>query len=225
MSPQLTPTLKLVERALVKDYANIPRADTLLDPQIDAMIEQISRECEDICRRKFAYSQYTEYKLSYEQTFYDPDPQYIWTDAWPIDIKQPMRITWAPYSLHNTAGFDLQPNDFSLAHADRGLIVVSGATGLANGLLPGWTKGRIYAYAPRGFRITYSGGYVVNNPDGESLSVDPLDDFGVVQVPRGLKMVLAMKVALDWRDFHALMPWSQEEMLALRPYKKKDMLT
>lgn len=212
---------KLTERALVKDLLQIARADTLLDPILMGMIETTSKEAERLCRRKFAKSERTEFYKSYDQDFADPTPQYIWLDA-PVDTAEDLVINWAMFNQHATAGTLLNPEDYTL-DAEEGLILVHGMTGLSNQAVPNTLGRPIYQYSPTGFRVTYTGGYALNTkPVGEP--DDPLDDYGVVQVPDALKYVIARKVADDYEASQRAKPWDEIQRQGLKPWMKKDIL-
>jgi len=51
-----------------------------------------------------------------------------------------------------------------------------------------------------------------------------MDDFGVTQVPSGLKYVLASKISEDFQDRKKLLPFTDDQKLRLNPYRKKDIL-
>jgi len=212
---------KLVERALVKDLLQIARADTFEDARIDSMIELLTEDVEHYCRRKFTKADRVEYYRSYDQMFNDPDPQYVWLDG-PVDTGSPFGIVWSPNMRHATAGVTLQPEDYTL-DAEQGLLMISGASGLAQSLIPIGFGGRLYGYAAQGFQVAYTGGYAVTiNPGIDP--ADPMDDFGVTQVPSGLKYVLASKISEDFQDRKKLLPFTDDQKLRLNPYRKKDIL-
>lgn len=215
--------MKLVERALVKDLLEIARADTLQDAVLDSMINDASDEAAEFCRRKFEKEARVEYFQSYDQTFFDPVPQFIWLDG-PIDLTAPFKIVFSSYGLHDTSGINLEDNniDYKL-DLKESLINVYGISGTSSDPALIGLVGGNFVYSPTGFQVTYTGGYEVTvKPDGEP--DDPMDDYGVVQVPRGLKMIVAQKVARDFTDKKMLMPWTDDEKLSLKPYKKKDMI-
>lgn len=213
--------MKLVERAVVKDLLEIARADSLQDQTLNNMIEQASEEAEDHCRRKFTKAARVEYFRSYDQDLLEPDPQWIWLDG-PVDLTQPFSIVYDPTNNHDQSGLTLDANDYIL-DANLGLITIKGATGLSRNLALVAFGHNVFAYSATGFQVTYTGGYpVTEKPEAEP--VDPMDDYGVVQVPRGLKMIIATKVARDFTEKKMLLPWKDEEKSALKPFEKKDLL-
>lgn len=213
--------MKLTERALVKDLLEIARADTLQDTILNNMIEQASEEAESACRRSFTKAARVEYYRSYEQMVYDLEAQYIWLDG-PVDTDEVFSIVYDPTNEHATAGLTLELTDYVL-DAAKGLVTVKGATGLSRNLAISVISGAVFLYSPTGFQVTYTGGYEMTvKPDGED--DDPLDDYGVTQVPNGLKMIIAQKVARDFTAKKMLMPWTDDEMASLKPFKKKDIL-
>lgn len=225
--------LKLVEMSLVKDMCNIAQADVINNAQLRAMVEQVSREAEHFCRRTFTYGQRIEYFQSYDQQPYDPVPQYCWSTSYPIDLTKAIEIVWAMNEMHDTAGTILDATDYQV-DADRGLFVIRRTTGVFQGILP-LIRGRlIFCYAPRGFRITYYGGYSSLNPTPTgAYTPDPLDDYDVLNVPLGLRMVLARKIAEDWRTqeekgvpnvMRVLKTWTAEQLDALHPWRLDDTI-
>lgn len=213
--------MKLLERALVKDLANIPRADTQWDTTITAMIERASFEVEDFTRRKFEELARVDYFKSYEQNFYEPDPQYIFLPAFPVDIGETFTIVWAAYDNHDTNGsiLDAAQNDYILNDV-TGVATIRGASGLVDNI-PVSVRGLpIFTYDPRGFKVTYTGGYALS----VGVNTDPLDDFGVVQVPDSLKIILAKKIADDWKEAKMLLPWTKEQRQSLKPWKLRDLI-
>lgn len=213
---------RLTERAKVKDLLGIARADTLQDELLSSMIEQASAEAEQICRRKFTKSARVEYYQSYDQLAYDPTPQYIWLDG-PIDTAETFSIVWAQYNRHADVGVALTAQDYQLDQ-DKALVLVGSTTGVLSNLpLPaGYALPSIGA-SPTGFQVTYTGGYPLNSkPIGEP--ADPLDDYGVTQVPESLKSIIARKVAEDWKQAKSFIPWDDTQRQMLVPWKKKDIL-
>lgn len=215
--------VKLTERAKVKDLLGIARSDSLQNDLLDGLIEQNSEQVEELCRRSFTKAARTEYYQSYDQDAYDPCPQYLWLDG-PIDKTQLLEIKWAPYDQHDEVGIALTGTDYQLDEG-RALIIVRAATGpiagmpIARGLvLP------VFTFAPRGFQVRYTGGYPVSEkPDNEP--IDPMDDYGVTQVPNSLKAVVAFKCATDWKEGNKMaLPWVPEQVAQLKPWKKKDVL-
>lgn len=226
--------LKLVEMSLVKDMCNIAQADTMNNAQLRNMIEQVSREAEHFCRRTFTYGFRTEYFQSYDQQPYDPVPQYCWATSYPIDPVQPIELVWAVNEMHDTIGAILDSTDYQVDY-DRGLFVIRRTTGVFQGILP-LIRGRlIFVNAPRGFRIKYTGGYHSLTPTPTvPYTADPLDDYDVLDVPVGLKMVLARKIAEDWRaqktegkdkaSQSVLKPWTTEQIDTLHPWRLDDTI-
>jgi len=221
--------IKLLERSLVKDLANISRADTAWDTQLNGLIELASENVERITRRKFDKKQRIEFYQSYEQGPVDPTPQYVYTDALPIDSTATLTIFWDPYNKHDDSGIELllSKGDFEIID-EEGLLRIHTASGLINQLPPTRWGIPIFSYNPIGFKITYTGGYVTTTkPTAEP--VDPLDDYGVTQVSDGLKLVIAQKIAIDWlgdskTPGKMLKPWTEEQKSQLRPWMKKDIL-
>lgn len=214
--------VKLTERARVKDYAKIARADTLHDGLINDMIEQASEEIQDLTRREFEKKQRTEYHTSYEQTAFDPEPQIVLANAWPIDEGETIELIWSPYDHREGLTTELtQANEDFTVDAEKGFIWVRSNGGLVNNLpLLGTT---IFSYAPRGFKLTYTGGYeVTTEPQGHT--ADPLDDFGVAQVPESLKNIVAQKIAKDLVEMRFLRPFEDADRKLLKPWTKKDMI-
>lgn len=214
--------VKLVERALVKDLIRMPRADTMHDEILNDMIEQCSAEVERLTRRLFEKKERTEYYTSYEQTASDPDPQFVLLNAFPVDREETFRMWWSAYDHRDNLSIEMtEVEENFILDAEKGMITVrSAGSMIAN--LP--IIGNIaFTYAPRGFKVQYTGGYAKTvKPDGEE--DDPMDDYGVVQVPQSLKVLVAQKVAKDFRDTRVLMPFSDEERKALKPWNKKDMI-
>lgn len=213
---------KLTERSRVKDFAQIPRADTLQDALINAMIEQASAEVEDITRRKFEKKERVEYHTSYEQAAFDPEPQIVLLDAFPVDMEQQFILKWSAYDHRENLTITLNPDEDEFGvEEEKGFIWVRSAGGIAQNLpLLGATW---ITYAPRGFQVTYTGGYSVTEaPEGHT--ADPLDDFGVAQVPEGLKNIIAQKIARDLKEVRYLLPFSDNEKKLLKPWQKKDLI-
>lgn len=214
--------VKLVERALVKDLLKMARADSLHDEILNNMIEQCSAEVERLTRREFEKKERTEYHTSYEQTASDPDPQFVLLNAYPVDREQNFQMWWSAYDHRENLAIEMteQEENFILDPVKGMITVRSAGSMIAN--LP--IIGNIaFSYAPRGFKILYTGGYPVNvKPEEED--EDPMDDYGVVQVPYGLKILVAQKVAKDFRDTRVLLPFTDEERKGLKPWNKKDMI-
>jgi hypothetical protein len=226
--------LKLTERARVKRLLKVAEADTINDELYDALIDQVSTEAEQICRRHFTYNpNRVEYYQSYEQNPFDPDPQYLWLDG-PIDPDVQMVIVWAAYDQHDANGITLNPTpanpiypyqneDYRIDY-DRSLVIIKSSTGsVANMPIPAGVGLPVYSYSPTGFRVSYAGGYrVLEKPDSEP--DDPLDDWGVVLVPVGLRHIIAKKVAADLTTYDMAMPWGLEERNWLKPWMKRDLI-
>jgi hypothetical protein len=222
--------LKLVERDLVKDLLRLPRADTMQDRILSGLIGTVSQDVERLTRRAFEKKQRVEYRQSYDQAINDPEPQWVLVDAYPIDTVQPITVEYSP-SEWRPAGsiitLDATKADFTV-EAETGKITVRNAsTYIYNGFYPqgGW----LFSYAPRGFRVTYTGGYAISAaPDGHT--ADPLDDFGVIQVDDSLKLVVANAVAAKYRfmrgNAEKLTAAALDEAfrLELKPFMKKDMV-
>lgn len=214
--------VKLTDRSRVKDYAKIARADTLHDSLINDMIEQASEEVERLTRREFEKKVRTEYHTSYEQSAFEPEPQIILANAWPIDTGEELLLSWSAYDHREGTATDLtEANEDFTVDAEKGFIWVKSNGGLINNLpLLG---NMIFSYAPRGFKLTYTGGYEVTvEPD--SHTADPMDDFGVASVPEGLKNIIAQKVARDLTDMRFLRPFENDDRKLLKPWTKKDMI-
>lgn len=230
--------LKLVDMSLVKEMCNIAQADTYQNTQLRAAIEQASQDVEHLTNRVYTWGQYVDYCQSYDQQPFDPYPQYAWVSAYPIDLTKAVEIVWAPNEMHSQMGAILDVTDYQI-DSIRGCFVIRRTTGVFQGIIP-LIRGRlIFCYAPRGFRITYYGGYKPLNPYPEGYiedaypGSDPLDDYNVLDVPLGLKMVIARKIAEDWLSWKSqatdprafvLKPWTQEQRGLLHPYRKNDVI-
>jgi len=212
--------IKLTERARVKDLLGIARADNLEDSILVAMIEQTSEEVERLCRRQFAEIQRVTFHESLDMDGVDPTPQYIHLNA-PVDDQQLFEIVWAMYDRHDKDGVTLVADDFRL-DTEKGLVTIRSSSAITTQILP---LGRLpwYQYSPNGFRVTYTGGFLVSiAPSGDP--PDPLDDFDVVQVPNGLQQVVALKIKQDFTECGMCQPWTEEQRQWLYPWKKKDLL-
>lgn len=231
--------VKLVEMSLVKEMCNIAQADTYQNQQLRAAIAQASADVEHATNRKYEYAADTEYCQSYDQQPYDPFPQYCFVPRYPIDLTKSVVITWAPNEMHDQMGATLDSTDYQI-DAERGCFIIRRTTGVFQGIIP-LIRGRlIFCYAPRGFRIQYTGGYKALNPapagyvEGAMYpGADPLDDYDVPDVPLGLRMVIARKIAEDWSSWRVadrdpkmfvLKPWTTEQTRLLHPYRKNDVL-
>lgn len=212
--------LKLTERNLVKDFLGVNRADALLNPMIDGMIEQISDEVEGLLPRKFTKVERTEYHPSYDQNIADPMPQFIKLEAYPLDTALPITVHYSSCEDWDSEGFLLvADSDYRVASAEKGVLTVRRASTILSEIAPIGGINLIYRMASRGFRVTYTGGYAIT-ADSSPLVADPLDDFGVVQVPMGLKTLLARKIAFDWMEKKMLQPWRPEELKMLYIYRR-----
>jgi len=210
---------KIVSRARVKDLIGIPRADTLWDERINDVIQQATSEVQEIILdRALKYEQRVEYLQSYEQMPADPSPQYLWMRAWPIDTEEDLDIVYSPNDQHATNGLTLTVDTDYTVVADKGLIIIKGAVFLTPDL---WVGTRGIGYSPRGFQVTYYGGYQVNSEYEEQ---DPLDDFNVLEVPSGLASIVASKIADDWLAKKVLLPWTDEQRRTLNTYRRKNTI-
>lgn len=201
---------KLTERQKVKKLLGIPFADLLHDATIDDMIAAVSEEVEEITRRKFSKAERTEYYVSYEQTSTEPDPQPLLVDAWPIDLNEPLTITWSLRGTHDENATEIESGCQTIED-EKGMIWVTCSD---SGSIP---------YAENGFKIIYTGGYEVSvEPDVHTS--DPTDDFGVTEVPASLKAIVAQKVAADFKEFAFATPFSDEQRKTLKAWTKKDLI-
>lgn len=209
--------VKLTERMRVKDLANIARSDNLQDDKIDNMISQVSEEVERLTRRLFEKISRVEYFTSYEQEIIISDPQILLVDAWPIDLNEPFELSYSRSGDH-TSSYMLESDSYSVDF-EKGFIWVNSLRGdlSTSFMIEGTT------YAPRGFKLSYTGGYDVSAPSQGHIS-DPLDDFGVAQVPIGLQNFVAQKVAEGISKKGFLEPWSKEELNTLKVWAKKDLI-
>ena len=223
---------------------DINRADALFDDALDWMIQAASDQVRKLTGREFTKLARTEYHTSYETYLNEPDPQYIFTNSWPIDTGQPLKITYAAYERHTTAGIELtnsgEDPDY-VVDAEDGVIMVQRVSGRGQQPLHyGYSGVPITVYAPRGFKVEYTGGYELT-PD--PATGDPLDEFGIPQIPDGLKFIIAQKVATDFlaaKQMHAssgepqkfkatgsagmLKPWTEEQRETLAPYRRRKLL-
>jgi hypothetical protein len=210
--------MRLSERSRVKDLLQMARADTLYDRQLNGMIEQASEEVETITRRTFDYRVRVEYHRSYEQSPIDPDPQYIHLEAMPIDLTETLELAPGNPAL----SWAQTPTPNYTVYADKGVIAVTNPGRIGFGALPYPYAGGI-GYDPRGFKVTYTGGYpTLDKPPLEE--DDPLDDYGFVQVPEALRSVIARKVADDWKNAKQLLPWSDDQRSLLKTWTRRDTL-
>jgi len=221
--------VKLVERALVKDLLMLPRADTMPDGILNGLIQSASDEAVRLTRRSFGKMERVEFRQSYDQAVADPEPQWLLMDAYPIDMAQPLKVEYSPYEWRPQGSIlvlNFTSQDYTV-EPDKGKIVVRGATDYVyTSYVP--INGRMFTYSPRGFRVTYTGGYPVSvAPEGDP---DPLDDYGVVQVDEGLKLVVAQQVASQYKYLRGNLEKVTKEDLSeayrqdLKPFTKKDMI-
>lgn len=212
---------KLVERQRVKDYCNLARTDVLWDSILDGMIQQAGHDVERLCRRQFLYEERIEYHTSYDQYSYEVTPQYVFTEAWPIDPDKLPIIKWAPYNDHSTFGVVLDPRvtppDFIISSTDPGFVDTGFHVGPSNwgsndvivirGINNITTNVPVYntqtfpfiRYAERGWQVHYWGGYkYLTEAPTEPYDPDPMDDFNVIGVPEGLRNLIALKIAGDF---------------------------
>lgn len=197
------------------------RADLVYDTVLNGMIETSSNAAEKRCRRKFAYAQRVEFYQSYEQDTWDPTPQYLWLDG-PIDPDVLLRITWA-WNEGQDFGQEVASESYNV-DLEEGLIILNAQMSLpaySNSPIP---YGSNFVTSPTGFRVQYAGGYPVSAPPDVGYIPDPMDDYGVVQVPDGLKLVVAQKVASDFINGKVSTPWAPEMLPMLDPYRKKDVI-
>jgi hypothetical protein len=190
---------KLTERALVKDLLQIPRADSRQDTILDSLIQTVSAECERICRRNFSHQPFiVEYFTSYDQSFSDPEPQLLIVGSFPIDGSFEPQVQWSPYDHREDLFIKLEHSTGDYSYdLESGLISIR-YMGVAATNLP-IVGGTLFTYHPRGFQVSYAGGYPTNDAPSPDDNPDPLDDYGITQVPTGLKLTVAKKVAADYR--------------------------
>jgi hypothetical protein len=212
---------KLTERALVKDLIGIARADLIYDTILNGMIDTASDRAEEWCRRKFAYGLREEFHQSYEQSLSDPNPQYVWLDG-PIDPAVQLIINWSWNEWQDFAQ-ELSRESYTV-DLEQGLIVLTLKLASPGYSYSPFPYSRQFVTSPTGFKVKYAGGYPVSAPPTTGYTFDPSDDYGVVQVPDGLKLAVAQKVAADFTNNRIVTPWSDDQLQLLRPYKKKDMI-
>lgn len=206
---------KLVSRASIKNLLNIPLADLLEDPTLDKLINHHSDLVAKLCRRDFAEKARIEFYQSYDQPSYDPDYQYIWLNG-PVDVGETFAISWARGMKHSTEGIDLTTDHYYL-DTEKDLVLIKPNTTYE------------YCWDPKGFRITYTGGYPVTFEPGGHTD-DPTDDWDVIQCPTDLAQLVSDKVLKDYRLIKdskmVLVPstWTPEERQALLPWNKKDVI-
>jgi len=212
-------TIKLTERARVKDLLGIGRADTFHDSDLKAIIEQTSEEVERLARRSFSLAARVEFFKSYDNDGVDPVPQYLWLNP-PVDDQAFFEIVWAMYGRHDTDSVLVDPEDYRVDF-ETGQVTIHGSSNITTQILPLGRK-PWYQFSPDGFRVTYTGGYPVTvAPSGPE---DPIDDFDVTQVPIGLQYVVARKIKQDFTECGMCQPWTAEQREWLKPWTKKDIL-
>lgn len=195
---------KLIERSLVKTRLRMPLADTVNDELINSLIQAVSEEAERYTRRKFTYGKYEEFFPSYEQTEIGVDYQILLVKAYPIDLGQPVYLAFSPNN-HVSQSVNVLQWSLELASSGAADFLIEPELGRFDVVKMGSvtlnlpTPARAgFTYAERGFRAIYWGGYPVSEqPSGAE--DDPLDDYGVVQIPEGLKHVIADKVVGEYR--------------------------
>jgi hypothetical protein len=203
------------ELSRIKDALRMARADTLHNANLKFLLDYNSTMVEQLTGRPFEKVERTEYHKSYDQGITEPDPLYIFPKSVPVDSAQTLTLIYAQGGLYDTAGVTLVINtDFTLGENNE-YLAVRAATGLVNTSIAA-TVAPVFAYAERGFRLLYTGGYVKSAAPGS----DPLDEGNVVAVPDALKMIVAAKVA---RDFEAGGPkeWTEGEKASLIPWTRQ----
>lgn len=122
------------------------------------------------------------------------------------------------------------------------VIVIRGANNQTSPYPYGWSR---LQYADRGWEIIYWGGYdYLSTPPDEPYDPDPMDDFNVIGVPVALRTLVARKIANDFlapilpagqtptraprsaliAPTALLRPWTDQEKLTLRPYRRRNLL-
>jgi len=215
---------QLTEKWRVKDFIGISRSDTLHNDKILGMILNVSDEIVNLTARTFEKGQKVEYYPSYQQTLTDAVPIYVKLDRWPIDPTAELTIIYSPYGRHNIIGRTLTTQDYTVDN-DKGIITIRSASGALSQML--LITPAIFIYAPDGFQVTYTAGYDVLSQ--VSSPPDPMDEDGLVQVPVGLRTLIARKIADDWLNNKAsgqltgpgvITPWSSEQMQQIRAYRR-----
>ena len=156
--------MRLTERYRVKDILKINRADTKFDDLFNQMIEQASEEVEHHTRRTFAYGAQVEFLQSYEQVPGDPTPQYLKVKAWPIDTGETITIVWSAWNDHDTNGITVDPTDIDNSQADKGWLIVY--FNKFNPVTVPHPLRTVVTNNPRGWRVSYTGGYSLPTPSG-----------------------------------------------------------
>jgi len=209
--------LRLTEKSRAKTAMGLARADNLLNDIVIGMIEELSEMVQDECFREFEKRERTDFITSYDQYPSDPVPQFLKVKAWPIDPDAALTVTYSPNDDHDNAAYTLVLNtDYSVDY-DSGTIIIKASPQLGFRTLP-QLAGLAYAYAPRGFKVTYTGGYAVN--DTVSSPPDPLDDDGMIMVPLGLRSFIASKIGADYIAKKQIQQFKPEEIQALYPYRR-----
>lgn len=213
--------MRLVERSYVKNLLGIALADTMLNAEIDNVLDFHCQMVEEITDRVFNEVERTEYHQSYEQSWADPEPQIIFLKAAPIDTGETFTIVYAPYEQHATQGTTLVLNDdYWISDETKGIIHILKASGniTTNPYIALGSPS--IAYAPRGFQITYTGGYA----DSAGSNTDPLHDYGIPTIPVALKQLIAGKAARDFKDgrFQPSV-WTADERMSLKPWFRRGL--
>jgi len=209
--------LRLTEKSRAKTAMGFARTDNLVDDIVVGMIEELSTIVEDTCGREFEKKERVEYCQSFDQGINDPVPQYLKLKSWPIDLAEPFTIVFSGNDDHDNTGIELVRGTDYTVDVDRGEVIVRALSQQGTRLLP-VANSFIYSYAPRGFKVTYTGGYTA--VDTESSPPDPLDDYGMIQVPLGLRSFIASKIGADYLAKKQIQPLKPEEMQSLYPYRR-----
>lgn len=192
----------------VKGLANIAASDARWDAVLNLLRERASRDVEDMTGRQFTKAERTEFFPSYEQSWGDPTPQWLFPNAPPIDTAQATTLVWAPYDDHANNGATLvQDSDWRFEVANDGttvgIRVQRFSSFPANFPLPAG-GGDILRDSPTGFQLTYTGGYTgsggaADPPAGENRDPYVDGESDVVAVPSALSGVVTQKVAADFQ--------------------------
>lgn len=212
---------RFTTREMVKDLLGIARADAYNDANLNLLIQMNSEDVERRCRRSFAKEARTEYFTSYEQAVHDPSPQYLWLNG-PVDTGESFSLQYATYGRHDTNARVLTQDTDYLLDAAQGLVTI-----LGNKINPDIQmilsrQLAAYEFDPQGFKVTYTGGYETTTPPDPYNNPDPLDDYGVTQVPDALKMLVAQKVARDFQE-KTITEWKVGEISALKQWSKRSV--
>jgi hypothetical protein len=216
---------RLCEKSLVKDLLGINRHDLLLDKSLASFIDAVSSEAEQYCSRSFTKASRVATAPRYEQHIDDPDPQFIWLEG-PI-AQSPAPQIWLSGWTTDT-DIVLEGQHFEISY-ELGLIkVMPTFVGLRidNASYIPSTPGFL-DYSASGWKVAYTGGYDVSvRPTGDD--PDPSDDYGVVQVPEALKVVIATETVRRWRTIRGIQQQTPAQMqnydwrTMLNPWRKKD---